>query len=276
MVFFLLATAYVKADIAQQRIVSAGGSVTEVLFALGLGDQIVAVDTSSLYPPQALAKPKVGYYRQLSPEGVLSVNPTILIGHGEMGPQSVVKQISNTGIEVIHVKESHSVDGIFGLISTLSKRFNRQEMGKKLIQNIKQDLSSTPTLSEKNVHAAFFLSVGDRGIIAAGQHTMPQGLMNAIGVVNSFASVDGYKPVSSEALLSQNPNFIMLADHSLADQDTQALCLTPAIKLWAQLNGCKIFPVDSLQFMGLSPRVANAYTTIYQLSQRSLIDNSVK
>ena len=54
------------------RIVSIGGAVTEILYALGLDKNIVAIDTTSLYPPQALQeKPNVGYMRQLSPEGVL-------------------------------------------------------------------------------------------------------------------------------------------------------------------------------------------------------------
>ena len=60
----------------QVRIVSLGGGVTETLFALGLGKDIVAVDVSSIYPPQALKKPKVGYLRATSAEGIASMRPT--------------------------------------------------------------------------------------------------------------------------------------------------------------------------------------------------------
>jgi ABC-type Fe3+-hydroxamate transport system substrate-binding protein len=59
------------------RIVSVGGAVTEILYALGLEQRVIAVDTTSLYPPRALAeKPNVGYMRQLSPEGVLALGPS--------------------------------------------------------------------------------------------------------------------------------------------------------------------------------------------------------
>ena len=73
--------------LGNERIVSAGGSVTEILFALDLGAQIVAVDTSSLYPVEATTLPKIGYYRQLSPEGVLAQKPDILVVTTTRGPK---------------------------------------------------------------------------------------------------------------------------------------------------------------------------------------------
>ena len=84
---------------AQDRIVAAGGDVTEIIYELGLGDNIVAVDTTSLFPPAALAKPKVGYVRQLSAEGVLSVEPDLIIVSGAAGPCGAFEQLRASGIE---------------------------------------------------------------------------------------------------------------------------------------------------------------------------------
>jgi iron complex transport system substrate-binding protein len=261
---------------ANERIVSAGGSVTEVLYALGLQEQIVAVDTSSLYPASTLDKPKVGYYRQLSSEGVISASPTVLVGHGGMGPESVLGQIKSAGIDVIHIKESTNVDGIFGLINTLAKRFNRLEQGQQLIESIQHDLGAFPPLVNRNEKAAFFLSVGERGLIAAGSHTMPDGILASMGVTNLFSELKGYKPVAPEALIQMNPDYILLAQHSVMGQSLDSICRSPSIKLWVEANGCRVYPVDSLVFMGLSPRIGQAREKLYQISQSLLTISTAK
>lgn len=251
---------------AQERIISAGGSVTEVLYALGLADQIVAVDTSSLYPLSVNEKPKVGYYRQLSPEGVLSLHPTVLVGHGSMGPESVLQQIKATGIEIMHVQESRSVDGIYALIRSLAKRFKRETEGNALIERIRTQLANTPVFTEKHLSALFFLSIGERGMIAAGENTMPDGLMKSVGVKNLMRQTDGFKPLAPEALISLNPDFILVANHALQNENVNQLCEQGAFKLWAQTQGCQVHLVDSLSFMGLSPRVSIAHQHLYEIA----------
>src|SRR4051812_20647211 len=73
------------------RIVSVGGAVTEILYELGLKDRIVAVDTTSLYPVEALKqKPNVGYMRALSAEGVLGLNPSLVLAIDGAGPKETI------------------------------------------------------------------------------------------------------------------------------------------------------------------------------------------
>jgi iron complex transport system substrate-binding protein len=80
------------------RIVSIGGSITEILYALGLQQKIVAVDTTSLYPPAALQeKPNVGYMRQLSAEGVLALSPTLVLALQGSGPKETVDILQRRG-----------------------------------------------------------------------------------------------------------------------------------------------------------------------------------
>ena len=69
-------------------IVTVGGAITEIVYALGLEDRLVGIDTTSLYPPQALQqKPNVGYMRQLSAEGVLGLNPELILATAGLGPE---------------------------------------------------------------------------------------------------------------------------------------------------------------------------------------------
>src|SRR5688500_2465583 len=75
-----------------ERIVTLNGDSAEIVFALGLGAEVVGTDTSATFPAEAVGRPKVGYQRQLSAEGILSLNPTVAIGSSEAGPPEVLDQ----------------------------------------------------------------------------------------------------------------------------------------------------------------------------------------
>lgn len=95
------------------RIVSIGGAVTEILYALGLDKRVIAVDTTSLYPPRALAeKPNVGYMRQLSAEGVLGLGPSLVLASEGSGPKETIAVLEAARVPFVHVPEVFSGDGI--------------------------------------------------------------------------------------------------------------------------------------------------------------------
>ena len=75
---------------AADRVLSVGGSVTEIVYALGEGDRLVARDSTSSFPDSAVKLPDVGYMRALAPEGVLSVNPDLIIAEEGSGPQETI------------------------------------------------------------------------------------------------------------------------------------------------------------------------------------------
>ena len=93
------------------RIVVINGDVTEVVFALGLGENVVAVDTSATHPAEVTNLPQVGYQRRLSAEGVLSMDPTVVIGNTNAGPPEVIEQIRATGVPVVILESVTTVDG---------------------------------------------------------------------------------------------------------------------------------------------------------------------
>ena len=262
--FLWLSSSVASAD---TRIVSAGGSVTEVLYALGLGEQVVAVDTSSLYPASAQALPKIGYYRQLSPEGVLAQRPDVLVGHSHMGPANVLAQISQTGVEVFNVPHAYSLDSLYGLITSIAARFDRVNAGKALVADIQQQIDAKVISAATDApRAAFLVSVGERGLMAAGDDSMPSALFGLAGVTNVFSQLSGYQPVSVEALLSSSPQWLLVPSHAAAGQTTDQLCALPSLKFWAAQNGCHIKVVDPLIFMGLSPRIAEGVALLTTLT----------
>lgn len=93
------------------KIITIGGSITETVFALGMGDHIVATDQSSTFPPQVYELPRVPYVRNLTSEGVISLQADLIISSDEVKPLSAVKQIRDAGIPLIIVEEIDTFEG---------------------------------------------------------------------------------------------------------------------------------------------------------------------
>ena len=103
-------------EAAPQRIVSMNGSMTEALFAVGAGESVVGVDTSSVFPPEAQRLPKIGYQSKLSAEGILSLRPDLVLGTQDAGPPEVIEQIRRAGIRVEIYQDSSTVEGAYGKV----------------------------------------------------------------------------------------------------------------------------------------------------------------
>jgi len=113
--FFSTASAQIKdcstVDDAS-RIIIAGGSITEIIYFIGVEDNIIGLDVTSVYPEQTKEFPSIGYVRNLSAEGVLSMNPSLVLGEDDMGPPAVIKQIMKTSVDLRIIPEQHNADGI--------------------------------------------------------------------------------------------------------------------------------------------------------------------
>ena len=265
-VWILLASVLFSAAVNAERLVSAGGSLTEIIYALGAEQNLVGVDSSSQYPSAALALPDIGYYRALNVEGVLSVEPEKLLLLEGSGPQTVLSQLEALGVKATVINNPKSIDGLFTTIAQVAKATNRLEQGKTLIAGIQEQLaqvSRLPALRDKT--AVFLMSAGDRGLVAAGQNTTPQLIFDHLNVVNPFAELQGFKIVSPEVMATHGPDIILLASHTSRDLTESTLCEAPQLALWASEKGCKLYKVDSLQFIGLTPRLADAIAQTHEL-----------
>ena len=95
---------------AAQRIVSLAGEVTEIVYALGAEELLVAVDASSNYPEAANDLPNVGYHARLSAEALMAHEPTLVIANSEAGPQEVLDQLESAGVEIVYVGSDLSLE----------------------------------------------------------------------------------------------------------------------------------------------------------------------
>jgi iron complex transport system substrate-binding protein len=268
--FFMTAATASPAPKSINRIVAAGGSITEIIYALGAEEQLVAVDTSSLFPLSAMNLPKIGYYRQLSTEGVLSMNPSHVIAASGVGPESVMTQIKGAGVDMTVIEQLKSVEGVQRLITRVADIVGRQEEARLLNQHIQIEIEQlTSNRRPTGKKMVFLMSAGEGGLMAAGNNTMPQLILDLLKVENPFLTLDGFKPVSIEALLLADPNVILMPQHQVKGRTKELLCRTNELKFWAERHGCQLFFVDSLSFLGLTPRLPDALADTLSILENS-------
>ena len=245
-----------------KRIVAIGGAVTEIVYALGEEDRLVARDQTSTYPPEAAELPDVGYIRALSPEGVLSVNPDMIIALEGYGPPEAVSVLAQAGVPIVEIPDGYDGASILTKIRATAKALGREEAGEALAEKVGAELAeaekiATGVTDKRKV--LFVLSLQGGRILAAGANTHADGIIRMAGGVNVIDGIDGYKPVTDEAVIEAAPEVILMmdrgGDHDAAKTevlDHPAIAMTPAGKNRAFVR------MDGLYILGFGPRTASA------------------
>ena len=246
------------------RIVVAGGSITEILFFLNESQNIVAVDTTSNFPEDAKSFPSIGYVRALSTEGVLSLNPTLIIGENDMGPKNVLEQLKKTNIELRVLDEKNSIKGIEDKISCISNilGINKSE---KLVENIgfKESVSNLRMVSKvnskKNIKGLVILMMQGTSPVVAGRNTSGGDFLEMIGSKNTMNSFEGWKPAGKEAILLSNPNFILITNRAIKNYSSlNSFLKESGIEMTEAAQTKSVYPLDGMSFLGFGPRTINS------------------
>ena len=254
------------------RIVSAGGSVTEIIYALGAESRLVAVDTTSNFPSSAADLPSVGYVRALSTEGMLSTRPTLILGEDDMGPPEVLSQLTSLGIELAVVPERWHGQGIVEKVRCISSIVGvgqgaRDALIEKL-QNHMDDLSYQRSLIDKPIRVALLLSLRDGVPTAAGSETSGHGVLKMAGLTNVFADFEGWKPIAPEAMIKRNPDVIFITERSAkAAGGIEGVIADPIIELTDAGSSGNVFAVDGMALLGFGPRTITTALQISTLAQ---------
>ncbi|TEW54158.1 hemin ABC transporter substrate-binding protein [Psychromonas sp. RZ22] len=200
---------------AAERIISAGGAVTELIYALGASSQLVAVDVTSVMPAEDKL-PSVGYHRQLSAEGILSLSPTMLIGSEEMGPYSTLKLLKQANLPVHIINSEATVTGLLQRVDQLAELTHEEANSKKLKQGIKQQVTALQATQPKQKKRILFLMMHEgRPANVAGANTTANTVIELIGGVNPAAEhLESYKPLAQESLIEMQPDVILISQRS--------------------------------------------------------------
>lgn len=249
-----------------ERIVAIGGTVTEIIYALGEGDRVVAVDTTSLYPPEATSKPNIGYVRQISAEGVLSQKPDLIIAESGAGPVDSINILKASGLAFASIPSPPDTAAIPEKIRAVGRAIGRADKAEELAKTVEASLKAV----DDKVKAAtgpkkkvlFALSLANGRVMAAGNNSSADAMIRLAGGENAVSTIDGYKPLTDEAVIAAAPDVVLVmsggAQHLTADQAfaLPALAATPAGRNKAFLT------MDGLYLLGLGPRAAAAATEL--------------
>ena len=209
------------------RIISIGGCVTETVFVLNQGEKVIAVDISSTIPNKVKKLPQVGYIRNISSEGVLSMMPDYILTTSDLGPPKVVDQLRKSGVKIKIFDSPHSLDEIIDLVDNISVILDVQEKGKVTIDKMKKE---SKLINKKidnyafNPKIVFFMNPSIGSYTAAGNTTRANYLIQFLGGKNIFSDqFSKYKKVTKEEILKFNPDIILVSSYSSNDQKSSSI-----------------------------------------------------
>ncbi|MEM6475249.1 MAG: ABC transporter substrate-binding protein [Pseudomonadota bacterium] len=260
--FLLAACATEEPAPKVDRIVTVGGDVTEIVYALGAGDRIVATDSTSVYPAEAAKTEKVGYVRRLSAEGVLATNPELILISGAAWPEEALEQIRAVGIDVVEMPTEYTIESIVEKVRIVAEAIGEVDAGKELIAKIESDWKAAQAEIAKfdaSPRALFFTTLRDGVPQAAGTETAAHGVVGLLGGRNLFDSQSGYTPISTEAAVAANPDMILVMTHDAGENGgLEGMTSNPAISLTQAVSDNRVFLVDSVRIMQFGPRTPEA------------------
>lgn len=250
-----------------RRVVSVGGSVTEIVVELGAADRLIARDTTSNYPESILALPDVGYIRALSPEGVLALDPDLIISEEGAGPAEAVEVLRSAGIPFVEMPGAPTPEGIAEKILAVGDVLGLQDKAAELAASVTAGLdtakarAATVTQPKK---VMFILAIQGGQVMASGQGTEAEGIIELAGGVNAVTGFQGYKPITDEAVLTAAPDVLLMMDRegdlAIANADVlahPALAQTPAAETGA------IIRMDGMLMLGFGPRTPQAAADLF-------------
>jgi len=248
-----------------QRIVSIGGDITEIVFALGLGDRIAAVDTTSHYPVDAVAQKKnVGYMRALSTEGVLSVNPTLIIASGNAGPPEVVAALKASTVPYVEVETDDAPEGVARKIEVVAKTLGKDAEGRRLADGVRDafmGVAAERAKVAKPIRALFILSLQGGRAMVAGINTAADAIFKLAGAENAAAGIEGFKPLNDEAAMTAAPDVIVAmlrSDRANAGKLSDEIAAMKGLGQSPAAKSGRIIEVDGSYMLQFGPRAAAA------------------
>lgn len=252
------------------RVLSIGGAVTEIVYALGEDDRLVARDSTSTFPEAANALPDIGYMRALSPEGVLSVEPDLILARESSGPPEAIEVLKSADVEWVDVPGDYTAQGIDEAIAIVAEALGVPEKGEELRARLAAEFKAVAARIadlEQPKEILFVLSTTNGRIMASGTGTAADGIIELAGAKNVIDDFEGYKQLSDEAIISANPDAILMmtrggdTGHGASDEeliDQSALKATTAGREHAVIR------MDGLYLLGFGPRTAAAASDLAQ------------
>jgi iron complex transport system substrate-binding protein len=269
---FLLILIATQAFANDRRIISTDAGSTEIILKLGFGQDLVAVDITSQVP-EDLEVARLGYHRRLSAEGILSMSPDLIIGSEHMGPPATVDLIRSSTIELLQLPAAQDLTSLKHNIDSIAQRLKAKDAAHQLLVQINALSSSLDgNRFDDSTKIVFLLVMDGKSLRMAGTHTTGDTLIHLLGGQN-MADFSGYKTITAEALLGEQPDIILLSGRDDKNQTVNTLLKTyPFIASTPAGRHQRIISVDGRNLVaGLS---INALVELEDISRRLRSDDN--
>lgn len=221
-------------SLAADRVITIGGDVTQIVYALGAQQALVARDSTSQHPALAKRLPDIGYMRQLNAEGILALKPTLVLSSELAKPSLALQQVAQAGVKVVSITGENSLEAIPKKIAAIGKALHRDEEAQALAQQVNRTLAALPK-RPLPVKVLFIMTHSGMKSLAAGSDTAADGAIRSAGLINAMAAVPHYQPLSQEGIIAAAPDLVVIGNDglkTLGDEDKvwqlPGLALTPA------------------------------------------------
>ncbi|WP_370691396.1 heme/hemin ABC transporter substrate-binding protein [Affinirhizobium pseudoryzae] len=250
------------ANPSAKRIVSIGGTVTEILYALGAGDRVIARDSTSSFPVEVMKKPDIGYMRALSPEGILGQSPDLILSEDGAGPPDALAILKASEIPMVTIDTPPDGAAIARKIRDVGAAVGLADKAETLAVKTDADLAALAgevnKLPQPRKRVLFVLSVANGRIMAGGKDTEAGAIIEMAGGVNAAEGITGYKPLTDEAVIAAKPDVVLVmhtGNHGVKPEEVFAL---PAFQSTPAAASQSLIRMDGLLLLGFGPRTPEA------------------
>ena len=251
-----------------ERIVTADGSLTEIIYALQAEDTLVGVDTTSNYPENATQLPQIGYKRSISVEGVLSLNPDLLLTTEESGPPKSINQLKQTGLKVKQFSAEPTVEAVQAKITGIAELLGKADKGEILWNDVQSKIEAAKAKTKQvkqPVRVLFVLGMNEKSPIVPGHNTHAESMIKLAGGINAIEGLEGYKPITPEAVAVANPDIILMMARKEHSIPADKLFSQPGFMLTKAAKTQGLISMEGMYLLGFGPRIGDA---IHELSEK--------
>ncbi|MEK7790171.1 MAG: helical backbone metal receptor [Deltaproteobacteria bacterium] len=211
-IFFLAFPSTFACPIHQKRLVSLAPDLTEILYALELENQIVAVSDYSDFPKEAQKKPRIGSFISPNLEKILSFKPDIVFASVEATPPQLIEALKQNKIEIFSFSANRE-DDIYQTIETIGEKFKREKRGAEIVQAMKSEIESIKRrlkIKRKKNKPNVLIEVEEFPMIVAGRNTLLARAIELAGGINAANSYTDYPKLQLEAVYQLKPELIII------------------------------------------------------------------
>ncbi len=249
------------------KIVSLNGTLTEVLSGLGLEQNIVGVDVTSTYPVSIQSKPKLGHNRNIAAEGVIALQPDVVLGLKKDFNPTLAEQFRSAGTRLILFDQEYSPAGTKALINAITDSLKvSKAKADSLIKQLDADLTHVGQHAEPKPKVLFIYARGTGTMMVAGEDTNVEDIIELAGGQNAVSGFKDFKPLTAESLVEANPDVILLFDSGLQSLGgVEGLLKVQGVNQTNAGKNKKIVEMDGQFLTGFGPRLGKA---VAELSQK--------